>query len=198
MPGPRLLTTEFDGSATASEVVAGHDLSGLRAVVTGGAGGIGLATTWALASAGADVTMAVRALDAGRTAAAAVDADVPGPVRAVHLDLADLGSVARFVAAWEGPLHLLVNNAGVVTSGLERTREGWELQFVVNYLGHFALTTGLHDALRRGSAERDGSRIVNLSSTALMRADVDWTTRTSGPGRTTRRSPMPGPRPPPP
>jgi NAD(P)-dependent dehydrogenase (short-subunit alcohol dehydrogenase family) len=58
--------------------------------------------------------------------------------------------------------------------GLERNREGWELQFATNHLGHFALATGLHDALALGAAERDGARIVSLSSTAHMRSDIDF------------------------
>jgi NAD(P)-dependent dehydrogenase (short-subunit alcohol dehydrogenase family) len=83
-------------------------------------------------------------------------------------ELADPASLARFVAAWSGPVHLLVLNAGVVTGGLERTAEGWELQFATHHLGHFALATGLQLALAR-----EGARIVSVSSTAHMRADVD-------------------------
>ncbi|MBF6949357.1 oxidoreductase, partial [Acinetobacter baumannii] len=89
------------------------------------------------------------------------------------LDLADPRSVGDFVAAWRGPLHLLVNNAGVVTAGLERTRTGRELQLATNHLGHHVLTVGLHAALAAGAAERDGARVVVLSSTAPMRAGVD-------------------------
>jgi len=69
---------------------------------------------------------------------------------------------------------LLVNNAGLVTNGLERTPEGWELQFVTNHLGHFALATGLHDVLALGAIERHGARIVSLSSTAHMRSGIDF------------------------
>jgi NAD(P)-dependent dehydrogenase (short-subunit alcohol dehydrogenase family) len=93
--------------------------------------------------------------------------------RVVRLDLARRKTVTDFLDAWNGPLHLLINNAGLVTSGLERTAEGWELQFATNHLGHFHLAVGLHDALARGAAERDGARIVSLSSTAHMRAGVD-------------------------
>ena len=91
-----------------------------------------------------------------------------------RLDLADQFSVARFVQEWDSPLHLLINNAGLVTGGLERTTEGWELQFATNHLGHFALTAGLHQALARGADDRDGARIVSLSSTAHMRAGIDF------------------------
>ena len=91
-----------------------------------------------------------------------------------ELDLADRASVREFVDGWEGALHLLINNAGVVTSGLERTPEGWEMQFATNHLGHFALASGLHGALAAGAAERDGARIVSVSSTAHMRAGIDF------------------------
>ncbi len=72
-----------------------------------------------------------------------------------------------FTAAWDGPLHLLVNNAGVMAAPLSRTPEGWELQFATNHLGHFALTTGLHAALAA-----EGARVVSVSSSAHLRSDV--------------------------
>ena len=90
------------------------------------------------------------------------------------IDLADPGTVARFARDWDGPLHLLINNAGLVTAGLERTKEGWELQFATNHLGHFALAWALHDALVQGARDRGTARLVSLSSTAHMRAPVDF------------------------
>lgn len=169
-----LLTTAFTGTSTAEDVIAGVDLAGVTAIVTGGGSGLGLTTAQALVGAGADVTLAVRSLDGGERAAAAL-ADQTGRPRphVAALDLADPASIRRFVAAWDRPLHLLINNAGIVTNGLERTSAGWELQFATNHLGHFALTTGLRKALRAGATERDGARVVVLSSTAHMRADVD-------------------------
>jgi len=90
-------------------------------------------------------------------------------VRAEPLDLADLGSVAAFAAAWTGPLHILVNNAGIMAlPELERAREGHELQFATNFLGHFALTTGLYPAL----ASAGGARVVSLSSNGHMFSPV--------------------------
>lgn len=90
----------------------------------------------------------------------------------VELDLADRSSPARLADEWQGPLHLLVDNAGVVRSDLERTAEGWELQFATNHLGHFALTTGLRRALAEGAADRGEARVVALSSGAHMRSPV--------------------------
>ena len=165
-----LITTPFDATSTALDVVAGHDLTGTRAVVTGGASGIGVETVRALAAAGAEVTIAVRNPEQGAAAAQ----DVVGTtgntsVRVAPLDLLDLDSVARFVDAWEGPLHLLVNNAGVMAlPQLTVTDRGWETQFATNHLGHFALTTGLHGAL----AAADGARIVSVSSTGHLRSPV--------------------------
>ncbi len=156
----------YGAQTTAAEVVAGIDLTGRRAVVTGGASGIGVETARALALAGADVTIAVRNLEAGAKTAAEIGRNV----EVAPLDLADRASVAAFVAAWDGPLHILVNNAGVMASPLVRTPEGWEQQFATNHLGHFALATGLHGAL----AAAGGARVVAVSSTAHQRSDVDF------------------------
>jgi NAD(P)-dependent dehydrogenase (short-subunit alcohol dehydrogenase family) len=162
----QLITTPFTAASTAADVLAGVDLTGVHAIVTGASSGIGAETARALAAAGAEVTLAVR-----NTAAA-----VAGPrSRVARLDLADRASVRRFTQEWDGPLHLLVNNAGIVTGGPAHTAEGWELQFATNHLGHFALATGLHTALARGAADRGEARIVSVSSTAHMRAGVDFT-----------------------
>ena len=140
---------------------AGIDLSGRRAIVTGSSSGIGVETARALAGAGADVTLAVRDTGAGdRTAAAITDSTGNDEVRAAPLDLADQASVAAFAAGWSGPLHLLVNNAGVMAlPGLQLTPEGWEMQFATNHLGHFALAYRLHDALAT-APERESCRSV--------------------------------------
>ncbi|MFI9298831.1 SDR family NAD(P)-dependent oxidoreductase [Kitasatospora aureofaciens] len=169
------LSTSFTASSTAQEVVRGVDLTDVRAVVTGASSGIGVETARALAAAGAQVTLAVRNTAAGDAVAASIEnSTAGGRPRVMRLDLADRAAVAAFVDAWSGPLHLLVNNAGVVTGGLERTREGWELQFATNHLGHLALAVGLHRALALGARERDGARIVSVSSTAHMRSGVDF------------------------
>lgn len=156
-----LITTPFGSSTTADEVAAGHDLTGKRAIITGAASGIGVETARALARAGAEVTIGVRDLVAGRTAAEDIAATTGAEVRVAELDLLDLDGVRRFATAWRGPLHLLINNAGVMAvPELRRTPEGWEQQFATNHLGHFELATGLHAAL----AEAGGARIVAVSS----------------------------------
>ena len=170
-----LIATPFSASSTADEVLAGVDLAGVRAIVTGASSGIGAETARALAAAGAEVTLAVRNPAAGEAVAAAIaDAGAAHRPRVASFDLADPVAVGRFAADWDGPLHLLVANAGVVTGGPARTPRGWELQFATNHLGHFALATGLREALARGAAGRGEARIVSVSSTAHMRAGVDF------------------------
>jgi NAD(P)-dependent dehydrogenase (short-subunit alcohol dehydrogenase family) len=162
------ITTPFNAESTAAEVIDGIDLLGRRAVVTGGASGIGIETARALADAGAEVTLAVRNVEAGRRTAEDILDTTGNKVLVAPLDLADQASVARFVAGWDGPLHILVNNAGIMASPLMRTPQGWEMQFATNHLGHFALATGLHSAL----ASAGGARVVSVSSSAHHRSPV--------------------------
>jgi NAD(P)-dependent dehydrogenase (short-subunit alcohol dehydrogenase family) len=159
---PRL-TTPFGFHSTAAEVAAGIDLTGATAVVTGAASGIGVETARALVATGAAVTLAVRDPSAGRRVAADIRATTGSDrVRVTRLDLAEPGSITAFVAAWRGPLHLLVNNAGVMALPEQHTVEGWEMQFAINHLGHFLLTTGL----RRALAADGRARVVSVSSSA--------------------------------
>jgi NAD(P)-dependent dehydrogenase (short-subunit alcohol dehydrogenase family) len=145
------------------------DLTGRRAVVTGASSGIGVETARALAGANAEVTLAVRDVEAGERVAAGITATTGGrDVLVAPLDLADQASVGAFVAGWTGPLDILVNNAGVMATPETRTPEGWELQFATNHLGHFALATGLHDAL--GAA--GGSRVVVVGSVGHVNGEV--------------------------
>src|ERR1700728_3873970 len=166
----QLFQTPFGRTSTASEVIDGVDLSGKRAIVTGAGSGIGTETARALASAGAEVTLAVRRPQAAQEIAAGIIGETGNAAVSVSaLDLSDQESVRAFTAAWDRPLHILVNNAGIMAlPELERTREGWEIQFATNFLGHFALTTGLHDAL----AAANGARIVSLSSSGNLRSPV--------------------------
>src|SRR6201997_334580 len=162
----QLFQTPFGHHSTASEVIDGVDLSGRRAIVTGAGSGIGTETARALASAGAEVVLAVRRPQAAGEIAAGIAGSTGNTKVAVRaLDLADQSSVRGFAAAWDQPLHILVNNAGIMAvPEPERTREGWEMQFATNFLGHFALTTGLHDAL----AEAHGARVVSVSSSGNL------------------------------
>jgi NAD(P)-dependent dehydrogenase (short-subunit alcohol dehydrogenase family) len=168
------VTTPFTAESTAEEVIEGRDLTGRRAVVTGASSGIGVETARALAGAGAEVTLAVRNPAAGEQAARDITGTTGNPhVLVAPLDLADLESVAAFTAAWDGPLHILVNNAGVMMTPELRTPQGWELQFATNHLGHFALTTGLHAALAAGGAD-GGARVASLTSVGHLRGAVDF------------------------
>jgi len=163
------ITTPFGPTSTAAEVIAGVDLTGKRAIVTGASAGIGQETARALAGAGAEVTLAVRDTAAGEKAAAEItDTAGAANVSVGRLDLADRASVGEFVARWTGPLHILVNNAGIMATPERRTPEGWELQFATNHLGHFALTTGLHGAL----AAAGGARVVMVSSVGHVNGEV--------------------------
>jgi NAD(P)-dependent dehydrogenase (short-subunit alcohol dehydrogenase family) len=162
------ITTPYNAESTAAEVIDGIDLVGRRAIVTGGASGIGIETARALADAGAEVTLAVRNVEAGRRTAEDILDTTGNKVLVAPLDLADQASVGRFVATWNGPLHILVNNAGIMAAPLMRTPQGWEMQFATNHLGHFALATGLHDAL----AAAGRARVVSVSSSAHHRSPV--------------------------
>ena len=168
-----LIRTAFDAASTADDVIDGLDLGGVRAVVTGATSGLGRETARALAAAGAEVTIAVRDTASGAAAARGIAASTGGrAVHVAHVDLADLATVNRFTDQWSGPLHLLINNAGIMRSTLARTPSGWELQFATNHLGHFALAVGLHAALAAGAAERGAARIVALTSGAHMNSPV--------------------------
>ncbi|MFI6007938.1 oxidoreductase [Streptomyces sp. NPDC051243] len=136
------------------------DLTGRTAVITGANSGLGLRAAEALAGAGAHVVFAVRDLERGRAAAATVH----GSTEVRRLDLADLSSVREFAHGWEGrPLDLLINNAGVMMLPEQRTRDGFEMQFGTNHLGHFTLTNLLLPYVT--------DRVVTLSSSAHRMGD---------------------------
>jgi NAD(P)-dependent dehydrogenase (short-subunit alcohol dehydrogenase family) len=152
------------------------DLAGRIAVVTGANGGLGLETARALAAAGAHVVMAAR--DQGKAAAAEADIRAAAPsasLAVVPLDLGSLASIEKAAAQIMAAHHridLLVNNAGVMGIPERRTADGFEMQFGVNHLGHFAFTAHLLPALLRA----DTARIVTVTSTAhhiARRLDAD-------------------------
>lgn len=137
------------------------DLTGLRAVVTGANSGLGLATARELAEHGASVVLACRNQEKGAVALEGILAGAPdADVELARLDLADLASVRAFAETVDGPLGLLVNNAGLMAVPYARTVDGFEIQMGTNHLGHFALTALLLPALRTAP----GARVVTLSS----------------------------------
>ncbi|SDS82870.1 NADP-dependent 3-hydroxy acid dehydrogenase YdfG [Nocardioides scoriae] len=140
------------------------DLTGRRIVVTGANSGIGFHAAKAFAQHGAQVTLACRNLDSARAA----QVKLPGVTEVAELDLASQKSVAAFAERWEGPLDVLVGNAGVMTPPRYReTEDGHELQFGTNHLGHFALAGRLLPRL----LEADAPRVVSVSSIAHHRGD---------------------------
>lgn len=156
---------------TTRDIPAQH---GRTALVTG-TGGLGYETALALARAGAGVLIAGRNPASGAAAVAAIRQAVPGAqVRFGEVDLASLASVATFaarLAAEQDSLDLLVNNAGVMTPPQRReTRDGFELQFGTNYLGHFALTAQLMPLLKKGRQPR----VVTVGSIAARRGAIDF------------------------
>jgi len=163
------IITPFGFRSTAAEIIHGVDLAGKRAIITGGASGIGIETARALVSAGADVTLAVRRPEAAEVIAADLRTAGKGKVDVREIDLSGLASIIVFISGWDVPLHILVNNAGIMAlPNREVTPQGWELQFATNVLGHFALAVGLRQAL----AAAKGARVVSLSSSANLLGPV--------------------------
>jgi len=138
------------------------NLTNATAIVTGANSGIGLATAKAMASWGANVVLAVRDPAKGELAAAAI----PGRTEIRELDLADLASIRRFADQWDGPIDLLVNNAGVSVPDRRMTKDGFELQFGTNHLGPFALTNLLLPQIT--------GRVITLSSQAERAGRIDF------------------------
>ena len=150
------------------------DLEDVIAVVTGANSGIGFEITKQLAGRGALVVMACRDLQKAKSAAAAISKTNPdAALHPLQLDLADLTSVRTFARDFKShfdKLTLLINNAGIMVPPLGKTTDGFELQFGVNHLGHFALTGRLLDVL----LETPGARIVTLSSGAHRMGEMDF------------------------
>lgn len=164
----RPLGSPFTAATTAEDIMAGLDLSGRTAVVTGGYSGLGLETTRALAAAGARVIVPARRPGIARTALR----DVTGCV-VIPMDLADIDSV-RSASAYIGDhvdrLDLLMAVAGVMATPERRAGPGWEGQFTVNHFGHFTLTCELYPLL----AAADGARVVVNSSAGHTLTGIRW------------------------
>jgi NAD(P)-dependent dehydrogenase (short-subunit alcohol dehydrogenase family) len=158
----------FTAASTAEEVVKGVDLTGRNVVVTAGHVGLGLETTRALSNAGASVTVASRNPDRAAAALAGIER-----VQVDQLDLVDPASVEQFAARYIDsgrPLHILINNAGIMAGDLVRDARGYEVQFATNHLGHFQLTQALLPSLRRAA----GARVVAVSSWGHHLSDIRW------------------------
>jgi NAD(P)-dependent dehydrogenase (short-subunit alcohol dehydrogenase family) len=157
-------TSGFDHETSTDQVLEGIDLGGRNALVTGGSGGLGAETARALASKGARVVVTARNLAKAEAAVKAIRESTGNEHVAVEeLELDSLASIRAFAErflARDEPLHILVNNAGVMACPFEKTRDGFELQFGTNHLGHFLLTGLLAPALLRAAP----ARIVSVSS----------------------------------
>jgi len=153
---------------TADEVLAGHDLTGRRVVVTGATSGLGLATAQACGRAGAELVILGRD-DAKLSAAVATIGHDARPVRVDLADLRDVAAVSAKLAADLDRVDLLVLNAGVMAAPLERTPQGHEMQLAVGLLGHHLLTTAL-----LGAVTAAHGRVVALSSGAHWLAAFDF------------------------
>ena len=165
----RKIDSGFNAKTEPGEILAGKDLRGKTAVVTGGYSGIGLETTRALVGAGAKVYVPVRNPEKAQENLQ----DIDGEVIVDAMDLGDLASVRAYgelIAAREPALHLLINNAGIMACPETRIGNNWESQFAVNHLGHFVLTTSLLTTLLGAG----GARVVCLSSIAHRRSDILW------------------------
>ena len=158
----------FGPQTTAREVIGNRRLDGLIAIVTGGYAGIGLETTRELTGAGATVVVPARSLDKARQALTGMDR-----VEIESLDLIDPKSIddfsARFLATGR-PMHILINNAGIMATPFVRDARGFESQLATNHIGHFQLTMRLWPALLKAN----GARVVALSSRGHARAGIDF------------------------
>jgi NAD(P)-dependent dehydrogenase (short-subunit alcohol dehydrogenase family) len=167
----------FGFATTVDEVIDGVDLSGKTAVVTGASSGLGLQTVDTLAAAGAEVVATVRDPESFRSGTDWVQlGELTKRIDAIPLDLARLQSVraAGQAIAFRHPrVDILINNAGVMFTPPGATADGFELQFGVNHLGHFLLTTLLLPQLRAAAAASGDARVVTLSSEAHRHWGID-------------------------
>jgi NAD(P)-dependent dehydrogenase (short-subunit alcohol dehydrogenase family) len=158
----------FGPETTAREVIGKPRLDGVIAIVTGGYAGVGLETTRTLSGAGATVIVPARSLNKARQALTGMDRVVIESLALIDPKSIDAFS-ARFLATGR-PLHILINNAGIMATPLARDARGIESQLATNHLGHFQLTARLWSALLKA----DGARVVALSSRGHARAGVDF------------------------
>ncbi|BAF27746.1 short-chain dehydrogenase TIC 32, chloroplastic [Oryza sativa Japonica Group] len=163
-------------TSTAEEVTAGVDATHLTAIVTGATNGIGRETARVLARRGAEVIIPARTMESGNAVKQSIAEEVPGSrLHVMEMDLASLDSVRRFATAFDSShthLNILINNAGIMGCPFKLSKDGIELQFATNHVGHFLLTNLLLDKMK-STARKTGvqGRIVNVSSIAHKRSD---------------------------
>jgi NAD(P)-dependent dehydrogenase (short-subunit alcohol dehydrogenase family) len=158
----------FNAKSTTSDVINGIDLTGKVAIVTGGNSGIGLETVRTLSKAGATVIVPARDIDKAKSNLAGI-----ANVEIENLDLSNPNSIDAFVEKFlnsKRPLHLLINNAGIMWVSFRSDNRGFESQLAINYLAHFQLTAGLWNALKSAN----GARVVNVSSSGHQFADFNF------------------------
>ena len=161
------------------------DLTGKRALVTGASDGIGFQITRRLARAGAEIVMPVRNRDKGEAAAKRIRAEVPGARLDIRsMDLSSLASIDALVDKLTDdgrPIHVMINNAGVMTPpSRQTTTDGFELQLGTNHLGHFRLVTGLLPLLRDGHAQVTSQLSLAANYNAVNWDDMNWEKRYDG------------------
>jgi len=168
------LTSPFGARSVAGEVVKGIDLKGQTAIVTGASSGLGVETVRALASAGARVVIPVRSREKGEKAAEALRASTGNrAVEVAAMDLADYESVRAFAKSFVAsgsPLHILINNAGIMACPEQRIGGRIESQFGTNHLGHMLLACSLAPALLKAGR----ARVVALSSIGHRRSPIHF------------------------
>lgn len=163
------ITSGFGHDTTAADVLAGVDLKGCSAIVTGGYSGLGLETVRALVGAGVAVTVPARRPEQAKKVLS--DAGLKA-VNVQGMDLGDQSSVREFARSYLGSgrgLDILINNAAIMAAPETRVGPGWEAQFATNHLGHFTLTNELWPVLADG-----GARVVALSSTGHKISGIHW------------------------
>lgn len=162
------INSGFNETTTARDVIGDIRLDDRIAIVTGGYAGVGLETTRTLAAAGATVVVPARSVDKARTALQGIPR-----VEIETLDLIDQASINAFAdrfLASRRPLHLLINNAGIMAAPLLRDARGFESQLATNHIGHFQLTARLWPAL----VAAKGARVIALTSRGHMRSGIDF------------------------
>jgi NAD(P)-dependent dehydrogenase (short-subunit alcohol dehydrogenase family) len=169
-----MIQSSFGARSTASEVVAGHDLSGKTILITGASSGIGYEAVRALLSAHAEVIIAARDRAKGEPAVQVLQTEYPeSQVHFLPLDLGSLASVRQtvehFFAHWN-KLDVLINNAGIAATPLGYTPDGFEQQFATNFLGHFLFAQLLLPALRNAAP----ARVVSLTSGTHRLSDIHF------------------------